>query len=192
MNRCFFLERSKAALLIIDVQDKLFPLVDHPKQTLESMLKLIKGFTILGLPIAVSEQYPRGLGHTIAEIKEALPKDQKFFEKTTFACGRNAKLRDYLLNLDIDHWVLAGIEAHVCVMQTAKDLVLMGKHVVVINDAISSRSIYDFSTGIAEMKDWARVTSTESALFELIGDAGSPEFKSCLELFKAPPPCCNS
>ncbi len=193
MRQCFFMEKSRTGFLLIDVQEKLFPLVDHPNEVLSNLVKLIKGFKKLSLPIVVSEQYPQGMGRTISDLKDILPEEQKYWEKTTFACGRDEALRDYLFSFDIDTWILAGIEAHVCVMQTAKDLVLAGKHVVVINDAISSRSIYDFSTAIAEMKDWARVTSAESALFELIGDAGTPEFKSCLELFKSEPPkCCCS
>jgi nicotinamidase-related amidase len=193
MKQCFFMEKSKTGLLLVDVQEKLFPLVDHPNEVFSSLVRLIEGFKKLALPIVVSEQYPQGVGKTIPELRQILPEGQKYWEKTTFACGRDAGLRDYLFSLDIDTWVIAGIEAHVCVMQTAKDLVLAGKHAVVINDAISSRSIYDFSTAISEMKDWTRVTSTESALFELIGDAGAPEFKSCLELFKnEPPKCCCS
>lgn len=94
------------------------------------------------------------------------------------------------MGMPVDQWILVGIEAHVCIMQTAKDLVLRGKQVIVVNDAISSRSVYDFSTAIAEMKEWARITSTEAALFELIGDASSEAFKLCLDLVKAKPRGC--
>jgi isochorismate hydrolase len=83
------------------------------------------------------------------------------------------------------NYILCGIEAHVCVLQTAKDLTLAGKRVVVANDAISSRSIYDFSTAIGEMKEWCRISSVETILYELIRDASSPDFKQCLPLFKS-------
>lgn len=184
MQSCFFLEKDKTGLLLIDVQEGLFPKVDHAVEAMTAMLKCLQGFQMLGLPIVVSEQYPKGLGKTIPHIAQSLPQDQKIFEKTAFSCWRDNSLRSYLENLPVEQWVLVGIEAHVCVMQTAKDLVLAGKKVVVANDAISSRSVYDFSTAIAEMKDWARITGVESILFELIRDAGSEEFKQCLHLFK--------
>ena len=90
-----------------------------------------------------------------------------------------------LLLAPVSQWVLAGIEAHVCVLQTAKDLLEQGKQVVVLNDAISSRSIYDFSTAIAEMRDCgARISSTETVLFELLRDSKAAEFKEISQLIK--------
>ncbi|NGX58305.1 MAG: hypothetical protein K940chlam3_01210 [Chlamydiae bacterium] len=191
MKNCFFLEKERAGLLIIDVQEKLFPQVDHSPEVLVGILKCLQGCLKMGLPIVVSEQYPNGLGRTIPHLKQCLPEKQKYWEKTTFSCFCDEKLKGYFLSLPVDQWILVGIEAHVCVMQTAKDLVLAGKEVVVANDAISSRSVYDFSTAISEMKDWARIASTESVLFELIRDASSPDFKQCLELFKAAPRSCG-
>ena len=176
--------------MVVDVQEKLFPLVDHPNEVLEALLKLLIGSTIMDLPIVVTEQYPKGLGHTIPQIKQCLPKDQTFWPKTTFSGLKDQAIKEYVMGLPVDQWILVGIEAHVCIMQTAKELAILGKQVVVVNDAISSRSIYDFSTAIAEMKDWARVTSAEAVLFELIGDASSPEFKACLDLVKAKPRGC--
>jgi len=178
--------------MVVDVQEKLFPLVDHPNEVLEALLKLLKGSQTLEIPIVVTEQYPTGLGGTIPQIKEHLPKEQKYWAKTTFSGMRDQAIDEYVSGLPVEQWILVGIEAHVCIMQTAKDLAMKGKQVVVINDAISSRSIYDFSTAIAEIKEWARITSAEAALFELIGDASSPEFKASLDLIKARPRgCCQ-
>jgi len=173
--------------MIVDVQEKLFPLVDHPNEVLNALLKILIGCQKMNLPIVVTEQYPKGLGGTIPQIKQHLPEGQEVLSKTTFSGLKDPKVDQYVLSLPVEQWILVGIEAHVCIMQTAKDLALKGKQVVVANDAISSRSIYDFSTAIAEMKEWARITSTEAVLFELIGDASSSEFKTCLNLIKG---CC--
>jgi len=183
MNTCYFLQPGETGLLVIDCQEKLFPLVDHPNETLFGILRLIEGFKRLELPVSVSEQYVKGLGITLPQVTQALGPDYRPEEKTRFSCGDLSLLQ----NSSVKNWVLCGIEAHVCVFQTAKDLTLMGKRVVVANDAISSRSVYDFSTAIAEMKEWCRISSVETILYELIRDANYPNFKKCLELFKEPP-----
>lgn len=178
--------------MVIDVQEKLFPLVDHAEETLHGMLKILTGCRLVGLPVVVTEQYPKGLGPTLGSVLHQLPDSRATFEKTTFSALKNDAVLGHIKESFVQQWILVGIEAHVCVQQTAKALALLGKEVVVINDAISSRSIFDFSTAIAEMKEWARVTSSESALFELIGDASTPEFKACLELIKGEPKRCCS
>jgi nicotinamidase-related amidase len=95
------------------------------------------------------------------------------------------ELNKYLLALPVQQWVLIGIEAHVCVLQTAKDLLRENKQVVVLNDAISSRSIYDFATAIAEMRDCGvRISSAETILFELLKDSKAEEFKQISHLVK--------
>lgn len=181
----FTLSRQGTALLLIDVQDKVFSAVDHACETLLAMQKVIKGFQILQLPIFVTEQYPKGLGPTIATLKCCLNDHQEYLEKTTFSCLADETVKRKLMSAGISQWVLMGIEAHVCVLQSAKDLLAAGKQVVVINDAITSRSIYDFSTAIAELRDCgARISSAETVLFELLHDAKAPEFKAMSQLIK--------
>ena len=105
--------------------------------------------------------------------------------KTSFSCIDDDHVKTALLVQPITQWVLIGIEAHVCILQTAKDLLGLGKQVVVLNDAISSRSIYDFSTAIAELRDCGvRISSTETILFELLRDSKSSEFKEISQLIK--------
>lgn len=181
----FTLSRKKTGLMVIDVQERLFSHVERPCEILEVMQKVIKGFQILNLPIVITEQYPQGLGSTILALKNCFTDKEKIFTKTTFSCLGNDILRKQILDMPIDQWVLMGIEAHVCVLQTAKDLLSHGKQVAVLNDAISSRSIYDFSTAIAEMRDiGARVTSAETVLFELVHDSKAIEFKEISNLVK--------
>lgn len=179
------LSRQHVGLLVIDVQEKLFPLVENSCHVMQAIQKAVQGFQILGLPIFVTEQYPRGLGPTVAPLKGMLGEHQQYYVKTTFSCLDDDATRQALLALPISQWILIGIEAHVCVLQTAKDLLGSHKQVTVLNDAISSRSIYDYSTAIAELRDCgARISSAETVLFELLRDAKAAEFKEISQLIK--------
>jgi nicotinamidase-related amidase len=179
------LDALNTGLIVIDVQEKLIRLVDRHTEVLHSILKVIKGFQILNIPILTTEQYPQGLGHTVPAIQSYLSPQQKYFPKTTFSCLGDAFIKEYLLSLPIENWVLVGIEAHVCVLQTAIDLMNAKKRVVILNDAITSRSIFDYSTAIAEMRDaGVRITSSETILFELLKDSKREEFKAISQLIK--------
>jgi isochorismate hydrolase len=152
---------------------------------MQVMQKAIRGLQILHLPIYVTEQYPQGLGYTVATLKGILGKEQRYLTKTAFSCFDDEKVKNELLNAPVSQWIVLGIEAHVCVLQTAKDLLAHDKQVVVLNDAISSRSIYDFSTAIAEMRDiGVRISSTETVLFELLRHSQATEFKEISQLIK--------
>ena len=186
MNQHLFaLERAKTGLLVIDVQEKLYPHLDRADVVASKIDTIIEAFRAMDLPIVVTEQYPQGLGSTIEELREVLAPTQEYLPKTTFSCYADEKVRAAMQATGVTQWVLVGIEAHVCVMATARDLVLAGADVVVINDAISSRSIYDFSTAIGEIRDFgARISCMETALFELVHDASSPQFKAVSQLVK--------
>lgn len=185
MVQNFFLARENTALLIVDVQEKLFAHVERPCEILDTLQKVINGFQILNLPIVVSEQYPQGLGPTLGALKSCLGDKQQYLSKTTFSCMGDSHVRNQILGMPIQQWVVVGIEAHVCVLQTVKGLLEAGKQVAVLNDAITSRSIYDFSTAIAEMRDiGVRVTSAETVLFELLHDSKVSEFKAISQLVK--------
>lgn len=177
--------RQNTGLLVVDVQEKLFPYVENSCHVMQAMQKAVRGFQILQLPIYVTEQYPKGLGSTVATLKGVFGDGQRYLEKTTFSCMDNDIVKKALLQSPVKQWVIIGIEAHVCILQTAKDLLESGKQVTVLNDAISSRSIYDFSTAIAELRDCgARISSTETVLFELLRDSKAAEFKEISQLIK--------
>ncbi|PJD98308.1 MAG: isochorismatase [Parachlamydia sp.] len=181
----FKLERDHTGLLIIDVQEKLFPYVERSCEVLHAIMQVVEGFKIFKLPIFLTEQYPAGLGPTVAKLKNVLPPQQPTCEKTAFSAALAPAFLQFGETHQINQWILVGIEAHVCVLQTAKDLLLDGKQVVVLNDAISSRSIYNFSTAIAEMRDCgARISSVETILFELLDNSQAPEFKQISQLVK--------
>lgn len=179
------LHDEESALLVVDVQEKLFPLVEHPCEMLEKIQKLIKGCSLFKLPILISEQYPQGLGKTIEPISALIP-DFAAHTKTSFSCMGDPGLAEEIVSKKRSQWIVCGIEAHVCIFQTVRGLLELGNEVVVANDAISSRSIYDFSTAIAEIRDLgARVASVETILFELMRDSSRPEFRAFSALIKS-------
>ena len=179
------LDRKNTGLLVIDVQDRLFSLVERQCDVTHALELVIKGFKILDLPIVVTEQYPEKMGRTIEVLRTVLGEDYAPFSKRTFSCLGQEELKKKIFDLPVDQWVLVGIEAHVCILQTAKELMMAGKEVVVLNDAITSRSIYDYSTAIAELRDCGgRISSVETILFELLKDSRVSEFKEISQLIK--------
>lgn len=185
MTENYRLDKSKVCLLIIDVQEKVFAQVERPCEVMHAIQRVVKGFQIMDLPIVVTEQYPQGLGSTMIGLKNLLGNETVYLTKTTFSCFADPEIEKMLMSYD--QFILVGLEAHVCVLQTAKDLMQAGKQVAVLNDAITSRSIYDFSTAIAELRDiGVRITSVETILFELLHDSKALYFKLVSQLVK----CC--
>ena len=177
------LDRSRAALAVIDVQEGFRPAVLDFGSVAESVAVLVRGARILGLPVIVTEQYPKGLGGTVPEVAEHLAGIEPI-EKVCFSAldadGFPAALAD-----DRDQVLLCGIEAHVCVNQTAEDLIATGREVHVVRDAVSSRSAENRELGLHKMEhSGAVLTSVETALFELLRGAGTPEFKDIQRLVK--------
>jgi nicotinamidase-related amidase len=180
-----FLSQKNCGLWLVDVQEKLIPEMDRAGEILETLIFLLRAREVLGLPLIVTEQYPQGLGSTTVRLKKWLPSNQIIYAKTTFSGYHDQKIRQAVDAVGVNYWILAGIEAHICVLQTAKDLLLTGKKVVVLNDAITSRSIYDYSTAIGELKEMgARMTSVEVAIYEILRDSTHPSFKEMLSLIK--------
>lgn len=179
--------KDRTALMVVDVQGRLVDMVERRCDMLAAIKKTVQGCQLLGLPIVATEQYPQGLGPTETRLKEVLGPAQRFLSKTTFSAMADPVIHQVVQDLGRDQWILIGIEAHVCVLQTARDLLAAGKQVTVLNDCISSRSIYDYSTAIAELRDLGvRISSAETVLFELLHDSKAPEFKQLSELIK----CC--
>jgi nicotinamidase-related amidase len=179
------LSRDKCCLLVVDVQEKLFPYIENSCHVMQALQKVVRGFEILNLPIFVSEQYKQGLGSTVASLKGLLGTNACYLDKTAFSCLDDALIKEKLLSLPYEQFVIVGIEAHVCILQTAKDLVRHGKKAIVLNDAIGSRSIYDYSTAIAEMRDFGvRISSFETVIFELLRHSKASEFKEISQLIK--------
>jgi nicotinamidase-related amidase len=165
-------DRRRTALVVVDVQDG-FRSYDSFADVAAAVGRLVEGAKILEVPIIATEQYPKGLQHTAAEV--GLPDDATLVEKSVFSAvradGFNLAGRNQVL--------LCGIEAHVCVMQTALDLLDRGVSVQVVTDAVGSRHAHDRKVGLTRLdRAGATMTTVEAALLELCERAGTPEFKA--------------
>jgi nicotinamidase-related amidase len=178
------LDRKRTGLLVVDIQEKILAVMAHPDRVVKNSVKLIKGFKTLGCPIFITEQYPKGMGKTAKPIKDALG-DVKIPDKLTFSCCGVEGLTRSILSKRIDQIVLCGIESHVCVWQTAMDLLYKDFNVSVVSDALSSRKDEDHEAALGRMGlHGIEVTTTETVLFELLKEAGTDEFKVISKLVK--------
>jgi len=179
------LRRGDTGLIVVDVQEGFRPVIEGFDPMVRNVGILAEGFGVLGRPVLVSEQYPKGLGATVPEVLERLPEDRVLVEKVRFsACGVQA-FDEALEASQCGAWVVCGIETHVCVNQTVHDLLARGYEVHVAEDAVSSRTAANRRTGLEKMEAaGARATSAETALFEMLEEAGSPEFKAISKLVR--------
>jgi len=181
----FWLDAEKAALVVIDVQEKLAPAMDPDlyNQLLLNGNLLIEGFKGLGLPIIATEQYSKGLGHTVTELAGAT--DQDCIEKMAFSCCGEDKFIAALEKSGAKHVLIAGMETHVCVFQTVLDLLDRGYVVHLVRDAVSSRFKSDYDNALSTAaKAGAVITTTETALFQLVKVAGTDGFKAVSKLVR--------
>ena len=174
-----------SALLIVDVQEAFRDAIGNFPLIASSISRAAIGFGMLGLPIIVTEQYPAGLGPTAEEIRYAIPEGFEPFEKTAFSAFGSADVRIRLENLRAKNIVLCGIETHVCVNQTAHDLVHAGYRVHLLTDCVGSRFEHDKLAGLEKMKAAGVLPSTvEMSLFELMVDSKHQKFKEIQTLIK--------
>jgi nicotinamidase-related amidase len=181
----FWLDEKQAALVVIDVQEKLAPAMDQEfyRQLILHTNLLIEGFKALSLPIIATEQYSKGLGHTVAELKGAT--DQSCVEKIAFSCCGEGHFVEALEKTGAKQVLIVGMETHVCVLQTILDLLDRGYVVHLVRDAVCSRfkSDFDNAIGTAE-RAGAVITTTETALFQLVKVAGTEGFKTVSKLVR--------
>ena len=142
--------QNETLLLIIDIQDKLVAALDKDIVVTKAV-KVAKAAQILGIPAIVTEQYPKGLGHTVQQLKDVLPEDTEFVEKTSFNALLEDGMKEKIKSYGKKQIVILGIETHICVHQTASALVEEGYDVYVIKDACASRTKYEFKQGIEAM-----------------------------------------
>ncbi len=183
-SNSIILQREKTALLIIDVQEKIIGVMRKPERLVSNLLKLVQGIKIMNIPILFTEQYPKGLGPTIPELKEKLEKSDAV-QKMSFSCFGAEDLFSELRKKDIEQIIVCGIESHVCVQQTVLDLLANGFQVDVAADAVSSRKKFDYEIALQRMRSHgAEITTTESILFELLKVCGTDEFRAVSKLVK--------
>lgn len=179
------LPRASTALLVIDIQERLTAAMAAGEAVAARSRLMIEGAAVLGLPVLVTEQYPKGLGGTLPQLNEALERtEHRRFEKLSYS----ALVPELLAELErraISHVLLCGMETHVCIWQTARDLLAKGYCVQLLSDAVCSRRDFDRETALAGLRDMGAVVSlSESALFDLLETAGTPEFKAISKLVR--------
>lgn len=176
------MSRYDSALLVVDVQEKLVPMIDGGDRVVWNCRRLIDGANILGVTLAATEQYPKGLGPTVEPLRgsfESIP------SKLRFSCRDCGDVSEHFRTAGRHKILVAGIEAHVCIQQTVLDLLADGFRVYVTVDAVGSRYPLDKEIALRRMEvSGATLTTTEAALFEWCEEAGTPEFKQISQLIR--------
>jgi nicotinamidase-related amidase len=179
------LNASTAALLVIDVQDRINGVMADQGH-IPRLVTMVEGCSALEVPVIATEQYPKGLGATVADLADRLPNQPVV--KDTFSCMREPAARAAITSADRQQIIVTGIEAHVCVLQTVIDLLVDGFEVHVPHDGVNSRRASDKEWALHRMiAAGAVVTSTESALFELLEVSGSDDFRTVSKLIRGIP-----
>lgn len=176
------------AVVVVDMQEKLLPVIDNGDAVLEAVQRLVQGARILSVPVYCTEQYPEGLGKTVAslELEKTEGADQpNAFSKKMFSFRECTELIEELRRCKAYNLVIIGIEAHICVLQSALDAVAQGFNVFVCADAVGSRREDDRAIALRRLEvSGVTLTTVESALFELCETANHPQFKSISKLVK--------
>jgi len=178
------LKKETTALLIIDLQERILPVIRNYETVLDNTVTLIKGFKVMQLPIYFTEQYPKGLGPTSQKILNELY-GYRAFQKISFSCSGAENLFEEFNKKKLSQIVVCGVESHVCVQQTVLDLIANDFQVDLAADSVSSRKEIDYTVALERMRILgAEVTTTESILFELLEVCGTPEFKEVSKIVK--------
>ncbi len=172
---------DNSVLVIIDVQEKFVPVVKDIDEVVLNIVKLVKSFKVMGIPIILTEQYPQGLGKTVEKIREET--EYKPIKKSCFDCFDSGEFVTKIRNKK--NIILTGIESHVCVIQTLISGISKGHNVHLVKDAVSSRKDSDRETAIERAKqEGAMITSTEMIIFQMLKRAGTHEFRKISKIIK--------
>lgn len=180
----FILKRENALLVIVDIQERLAVAMTEKERVMTNTLHLIESAKLLGLPLLITEQYPKGLGPTVPEVRNAV-QTYAPIEKITFSCCGEKFFMEAVQETEKKQIILVGMETHVCVLQTCIDLLREGYDVHVVSDAICSRTKQNYKIALEYMRDaGAVITCTETVLFQLLVKAGTEEFKAVSKRIK--------
>ena len=178
------IDRPRSQLLLIDMQERLLPAMTEREATTESCATLLTAARQVGVPIVISEQYPKGLGRTLPRLAD-LAQANETLEKVEFSCFANPGLRARLTETDRIQTVIAGIEAHVCVLQTALEMAADGRKVFVVADAVTSRKAESRAVALRRMAAaGVEIVTTEMVLFEWLRSAEAPEFRTVSRMIR--------
>ena len=179
------LDAAQAALVVIDMQESFREPIKDFAEVAARVALVAHAARLLNIPVLITEQYPKGLGRTAPEIRAVLPEDFEPIEKTAFSSCGAQRFVEQLEQAGARQAVLCGIEAHVCVNQTAHDLLARGYRVHLLTDCISARAAHNKQVGLQKMQQsGALPSSAEMALFELMRDARHEQFKAIQKLIK--------
>ena len=178
------LEKANTGLVIIDVQEKLMPVVERSQIIIENIKKLLLLSKLFNLPVILTEQYPKWLGSTLSEIIESLIVYAPI-SKMHFNCCDVAEFNEGLSSKDLKNIIVTGVESHICVFQTCVSLINKGYQVHIPRDAVGSRTGENWRVGL-ELSDkaGALITSTESVIYQILKRAGTKEFKQMLKVMR--------
>lgn len=178
------LRRDDTLVIVVDFQDSLLAKIDGAERIVPAAVKLLQCMAALDVPVMATEQYPKGLGRTTEAIASVLG-DRAIFEKTAFGCFGEPGFADLVSRAEVSQLLVVGIEAHVCVLQTALQACLQGYEVFVARDAVGSRHAVDYEAGLARLaSNGVQLVTVEMAIFEMLGAAGTPLFKKVLPFIK--------
>ncbi len=173
------ISRDNSLLLIIDVQERLAPAMDSPREVITNCSRLTGIAKALNVPFLITEQYPKGLGQTMIDIRQEAGEDTVYLEKSEFSCLKNDALAASIRSTGKKQIIIAGIEAHICVLQTAIDLKDAGFDVFVVSDACSSRNPLQVVIAYQRMmRHGIDIVSSEMVFFEWMQKAGTEEYKT--------------
>ena len=185
MKRAILAEIDLAVLVVVDMQQRMMPAVANASQVTAAAGRMLRAAAVLGLPVLYTEQNPAGLGPTVPEIRSLLPAASGPIVKTTCSCWADEPFRERLRQSRREHVLLAGVETHVCIQQTALELLRVDYVVYVLADAVGSRRGVETETALSRLRDaGAIVTSVEAMMFELVRRCDVPTFKPLLEIVK--------
>ncbi len=179
------IDRSDAILVVVDVQERMMNAINNADQVIDNVTRLVAGCRELGLPVLVTEQYPKGLGATVQTVQEALGDAYKPLEKMSFSATRDLDFMQAFEASGKEHILICGVESHVCVYQTARDLFNLGWTVEVVADAVGSRKESNKMIALQRLElHGVDITSVETALFDMMESADIPEFKAISAIVK--------
>jgi nicotinamidase-related amidase len=181
------LQRESTVLVIIDVQEKLMPVIDRANDVVRNIERLVRGAHLLGVPVLLTEQYVKGLGPTVEPVRNAFDETSGYrpIEKACFSAHGCEPFAAQLAALERRQIVVAGVETHVCVYQTVTDLLAAQLDVTIVADAVSSRTAENKEIALRRLlSDGVKLSSTEMLLFELLGMSGTDEFRAISRLIK--------
>lgn len=172
------MDRNNSLLLIIDVQERLAPVMDSPRLVISNCSKLIGAAKRLNIPFLITEQYPKGLGPTMFDLRQAAGEGTKYISKLHFSCAKEPEVMKEVEQSGRKQIIIAGAETHICLTQTAIELKNLGYEVFVVSNASSSRDPVQNVLGLQRMsKNGIDIVTTEMVLFEWLEQAGTEEFK---------------